>query len=609
MNISKKYKLALIFTTVSLLIIYSFLHKQRKLIVAPMIGGLNSCVFKKQELIRDTPNFQYTKLCIENEESPEKLIEATLNKFSNNSESNEKYKLGYTLYIPLLKLFSEKNSNFEIDKIAVNRLVKSIKNVDRPVILYLFSDHFSVDAPIEEYLAKNSDNFLKTTNGTLPIDKYYGSNIYPWSFVDTKNEISKLREIAFNAVLDETCKLPNYAIKRIAGVTVLGELHHMFPDFQSGMGFSGDYLISDYSQHSIEGFRDFLAGKYASITNLNKYLDSTYSGFKEVFPPSKNIRTSQLKSYFEHIDAYAHGSLPISGWVANTAAKTAEKNWIHIYLNGDFLAKTPVAFGRQDVLSVHSKLPSPDVGWQFNLDYKNLSPGIYNIDIFLAQENNKLTYISKREISVMDRSQSTPKKLDAKTLPTSTPPDAALLFHIDTPSNATSYYYNPLVVLWHDFRKKQVKDYLNHFGKIAKSKCINPELIYSHQILPFVNPGWDENKFSVGRDLAVPASMSLGVSLYGEASYGTSFFDWFRGTQRTAYGVTEFHPLKKMNTKELDFVLNKHYENNAQFLSFFAESVGLSEDPTNKPNIFSFDKNNKNAGSDVLFESMRELLK
>ena len=64
-----------------------------------------------------------------------------------------------------------------------------------------------------------------------------------------------------------------------------------------------------------------------------------------------------------------------------------------------------------------------------------------------------------------------------------------------------------------------------------------------------------------------------------------------------------------MDTQTLKSVLEKHRKNGAMFVSFFAESVGLTEDPTNQPNLFSFAKNNKNAGSDVLFESIREILK
>ena len=217
--------------------------------------------------------------------------------------------------------------------------------------------------------------------------------------------------------------------------------------------------------------------------------------------------------------------------------------------------------------------------------------------------------LASRQIAIMEKSQATPQMLPAKELPPFTEVNGSVLFHIDNPVDLSSYYYNPLVALWHEFRKSQVTSYLKHFADIAKNKCISPDRIYSHQILPFVNPGWDENKYAVGADLAVPADVRLGVSLYGEASYGTSFFDWFKGTQRTSYGVTEFHPLKKMNPSELDSVLDHHFKNNAQFISFFVEGVGLDEDPTHKANLFSFDKKNKNAGSDILFESVREILK
>ena len=49
-----------------------------------------------------------------------------------------------------------------------------------------------------------------------------------------------LREVAVNAVLDRVCYLPRRIQQRVVGVTLLGELHHMFPDFQGGMGFGGE---------------------------------------------------------------------------------------------------------------------------------------------------------------------------------------------------------------------------------------------------------------------------------------------------------------------------------------------------------------------------------
>lgn len=579
------------------------------LLIAPMIGGLDSCIFKKKELAHDTPNALYTRLCLTDGTSSSQLIETTLQNLSPKDTFLSNYRLGYTLYVPLLKLFDVREGKIELNPDAVRRVAKSIENTDRPVILYLFSDHFGVGSPVENVLAGNPDNLLQTVRGVMPKDRYYSVDIFPWSFVTTGNEITRLRERAFNAVLDEICKMPWYKVSRIKGVTLLGELHHMFPDFQGGMGYSGDYLISDYSNHSKSGFRDFLAARFKTIDALNLHLGSTFSSFDDLEPPAKDIRTDRLRHYWEHIDAFAHGNLPIAGWVGKNQSEPAAKDWIQIFDNGRSLARVAVAFGRQDVLAAHPTLSSSDVGWSHNFNFSQAKPGIHKIDIFLERGSGPLKRLASRKIAIMEKSQATPAELPLQDLPAFTDNIGPVLFHIDNPVELSSYYFNPLVTLWHEYRKLQVTRYLKHFGDIAKGKCINSGQIYSHQILPFVNPGWDENKYAVGNDLAVPKDIRLGVSLYGEASYGTSFFDWYQGTSRSAYGITEFHPLRKMNAKELDSVLDRHLQNNARFISFFFEGVGLDEDPTHKVNLFSFDAKNKNAGSDVLFESMRDILK
>ncbi len=574
-----------------------------------MIGGLHPCTFLHREIAKANPEFQYSKLCAKDATSPSQLIKTTLDNISDKWFEFGDFKLGYTLNVPLLRLFEVKGGEIVLNQEILQRVVAPIANVDRPVILYLFSDHFGVDSPVENQLAKDPDNLLQTRKGVMQKDRYYSHDIFPWSFADTGNSITKLRETAFNAVLDEVCKLPWHVRRRIEGVTLLGELHHMFPNFESGMGYSGEYLISDYSKRSIDGFRKFLASKYPAIEDLNLYLDWNYNSFDEVFPPSKDIRTEPLKHYLEHIDSFANGTLPISGWIGKASAGTLDKDWIQIYDNGELAGRVPVAFGRQDVLAVHPELGTADVGWEFKLEFAHKLRGVHQISIYLERTSQPLTLLTTRQIAIMERSQAVPTILPIKTLPISVPVDPSVLFVIDHPAPLSAYYYNPLVPLWHDFRKTQVSNYLNHFGIIAKSKCIKPELIYSHQILPFANPGWDENKFSVGRDLGVPPNLRLGVSLYGEASYGTSFFDWYSASRRDAYGVTEFHPLKAMDAQTLNRVLDQHYRMNAQFLSFFTDSAGLDENSTDSLNIFSFTRHNKNAGSNVLYESIREILR
>ena len=609
-RINKQIILGAILVVCFLLVVLFYLaqHGQKKLLIAPMIGGLDTCLFENQKLSSSPPGNRYAQLCMQDKESPSALINEAL-KGMGDAGGEKKYALGYTFYVPLLKLFDLSGADVVINREAVQRIASTIKNTNRPVVVYLFSDHFSVGSPLEAFLSKQDDNLLQTRGGLLPVDQYYGSKIYPWSFVNTKNEITRLREVAFNAVLDEVCTLPTAAIQRVAGVTMLGELHHLFPNFQGGMGFSGDYLITDYSQQSVEGFQEFLQARFSSIDSFNKEFGAAYTSFKAVSPPSKNIRKESLSNYLDHIDAYAHGILPISGWVAQKLSKTPGKDWIHVYRNGEFLARVPAAFGRQDVLAAYPDLPSSDVGWQYDMDYSQMAPGVYGIDVYLENRDKSLSTLASRKITIMSRMQSTPTVLPSRRSPEVVPLGAGILFSVDAPESASTYYFNPLVPLWHAFRKEQVTRYIKHFADIAKGKCIPPERIYSHQILPFVNPGWDETKFAVGRDLAVPADVRLGVSLYGEASYGTSFYNWFIGTHRSAYGVTEFHPLKAMSPEDLDAVFGRHRDNGAEFVSYFLDGVGVEGDAGKVRNIFSFDSRNNNAGSDVLFRSVSSLFK
>ena len=102
----KKILLALVLLiSVSLGLTYIYLANTQKLLIAPMIGGLDSCIFKKKELAHDTPNAVYTKLCMTDETSSSQLIETTLKSISEKDTLTGNYRLGYTLYVPLLKLF------------------------------------------------------------------------------------------------------------------------------------------------------------------------------------------------------------------------------------------------------------------------------------------------------------------------------------------------------------------------------------------------------------------------------------------------------------------------------------------------------------------------
>ena len=186
---------------------------------------------------------------------------------------------------------------------------------------------------------------------------------------------------------------------------------------------------------------------------------------------------------------------------------------------------------------------------------------------------------------------------------------ACVRAHMDQPVEQASYYFNPLVPFWHAFRNQQVAVYLEHFSQQIGRSCLADVLRYTHQIVPFSNPGWDSNKFAIDKSLETQTSLRLGVSLYGDAAYGARFPAWLRSTGHRSFGVTEFHPLRAMDAKRLRGVLDRHAADGAQFLSFFLETRWQGDLVSRTAhNPFSFDPDNPEFGSDVLYRSMQQVL-
>ena len=152
---------------------------------------------------------------------------------------------------------------------------------------------------------------------------------------------------------------------------------------------------------------------------------------------------------------------------------------------------------------------------------------------------------------------------------------------------------------------------------MVQPSCLRDTPTYTHQIVPFANPGWDAQKFAVEESLAGLKDIRLGVSLYGEASYGDSFGSWYAQRQRLsaahtgpqAYGVTEFHPLKGMDTNQWRKTLNAHQQRGAAFLSFFMEPRWEGQRVERGHHIFSIDPHNPQFQSNALYRAAQEALK
>ena len=605
------------------------------LLLAPMINVMQGCIDKSDPPPRvgtpAGPSGPIAQACQRDGGSAAALIESTLQRVGPRLSADGRYELGYTLQVPLLELFKAANppempaasgapdhataeGDWTIDQDTVTRIVRTLADDPRPAVVYLFSTHFGIGAPIEAALAADPANLAMTARGPLAKDRYYGIDIYPWSIARTDNGIGQRRLQAVDAVVGAICRLPRAAREKIRALTLLGEVHQLFPDFEAGMGFAPPYLVSDYSATSVKGFQRFLRQRFGRIGALNAFLsqsaDAAYRSFADVDPPSHDIRTDRLQRFVEHIDSFAHGTLPIAGWAAPAA--DGSPRHLQLLLDGEPLAQVTAHLGRQDVLAARPEIGRADVGWRHDLDFRLLPVGVHRIDLLLLPPAGASTlprHVGTRRISVMSRDQATPPELPMKAaLPPHEIGPLPADFWIDLPADRTAYWFNPLVPLWHTFRNDQVVRYLDRFDRRVADSCLWDTPRYVHQILPFTNPGWDANKFAVDASLHAVGGTQLGVSLYGQAASGGGLFPLLDRWHKSRYGVTEFHPLQGLSPMQLQDVLQRHRAHGANFVSFFLEPYAGSEVIANPKNLFSFDPKNPRFGSDQLFQSMQTLM-
>jgi hypothetical protein len=578
----------------------------QRLLLAPMIHGVDLCRMPSSGPTPESEK-ELARFCRDTGQSAAHIIEDTLSQFGPASSRSGSFEIGYTLPVPLLKLLVPTASGWQADRRAVDRLALTIKETDRPVVLHLFSTHFGVRAPIEEHLSAETANLSASPLGPMRKDRYYAIDIYPWTLASTDNGITHYRQMAIAQVLDAVCELPEAHRRKIRAVTLLGELHHFHADFERGMGVSGPYVVSDYGEASVRGFREFLARRFGQISALNRAVGENFASFDDVQPPSRDIRDEPSRRLVEHIDSSAHGKLPLIGWAFDSQAKPGVPAWIRIYRNGVPLARVPARYGRQDVLQAMPAFGTADVGWRFDMDFTGLAPGLYQLDFLAERPGGTLARLGTRRVWIMDRDRLPDGVVTGGDAPPAAD-GAGLEGSVDHPHDLAKIYYNPLVPLWHEFRNEQVVRYLARFERQVRASCLSETALYTHQIAPFVNPSWDTTKFAVDRSLNDAGGLKLGISLYGEATYGHSFIDWLGSTQHRVYGITEFHPMRPMSPDEIRATFERHRQRGAVFLSFFVDARPRGVREESERNIFAIDPDNRHFGSDKLYAAIRAIV-
>ncbi|MDA8453552.1 hypothetical protein M4R22_02135 [Acidovorax sp. GBBC 3334] len=452
--------------------------------------------------------------------------------------------VGFTATLQLLGLYRRTPRGWEIDPALVDSYLRLITEVQRPVVVYLAANHFDAVGPLTRELSKDPRNLMLLPDGRAPEVDYFGHRVVPYTLLtDPDIPVNRYRFEALRYVARRLQALPAAVQDRIVAVTLAGEVHQFFPDFENGMGDHRAQKTTDYSAASVEGFRRYLERRDGSLAALNERLGARFASFAQIQAPRRDARADPQVPVLEHYDAAAAGTLAVAGWLWDPRGRI---DGLDLYLDARYMGPVPRELHRLDVYRALEAVDTPNVGFRIDLDYRALPPGRHRAQI-VARSGPARYRVFEVPFTVLPRDR-------AAALPTRRPPgvfgmaDAGtlegLLAHIDMPVPHTepAVLFNPLARDWNDYRAEQVAGWLKAFHAIARDAGLPASKLYSHQILPAVNSSWNPQLFAVEATLERSAPWKHGINLYGGATQNAwvQRFLAERGIQE--YGIPEFHP-------------------------------------------------------------------
>ena len=518
--------------------------------------------------------------------------------------------VGYTLTVQLLSLYRKPvkpSKDWQIDTEQVNALLRVISQVERPVVLYLAADHFDSQGAIVEELRHDPVNLMQLRDGKPLELGYFGYQIMPWTMqTDLAIPVNHYRTLALQHIAQRIKALPKPVQNRIAAITLAGELHHMYPDFENGMGRYQDIQVTDYSAASVAGFSQWLQQQYKTIADFNARTGLVYASFDVVPAPSKDIRKETLAEFGEHYDAFADGTLPLAGWVWDPQASITQ---LDLYVDGRRIGPVPRGLNRLDVYRAEASILSANVGYRYDLDYSALPPGRHLAQI-VAESKKGRHALAEVEFIVVPRDQSSalgraPDRVKwlkkAKSLP-------GVRTWLDMPRAGQDLYFNPLARDWNRYRNHQVQQFLAAFHQVAVRSGLPADKLYSHQIVPRVNSSWNHQLLAADGTIGGQTAWKQGLNMYG----GSTDSDWMRAylaqQKITDYGVPEFHPQQWKTPGVHLAALQSHYQGGARFVSPYYFSLvperfkGTAEHGVNRMELRP---DNTKDGSNQLYQAIQ----
>lgn len=370
----------------------------RTLLIAPHISGESFCpeAATNRNIVDGDAAAQ---VCVRARSNAGRRISALLDAIGPAVSPSGHYALGYMLTLPLMRYARPDEHGWTVDTAELMNDLTLVRDIDRPVVIYLSLNHFTDSGlAASERLAKSPENLMWTRSGPLQVKDYFRVPVIAWTLANEDAPITKLRRHLFSAALTAICSLDAKEKDRIAAVSLLGEVHQLFPDLIAGPGYSRGFDVTDYSPASIAGFRRWLSTRYATIYALNGAIGGHFKSFDDVAPPTRDLATSSGDT-LQHIDASAAGHLAVYGWAFDPKGSAPE---ISLYVDGTLRETTLADLNRTDVPEVDKTVRTPNVGWSFDLDYRNLAPGVHTLEL-RALSNGHVVRFGGRRFVVLHR--------------------------------------------------------------------------------------------------------------------------------------------------------------------------------------------------------------
>ncbi|WP_245597915.1 hypothetical protein [Ottowia thiooxydans] len=542
--------------------------------------------------------------------------------------------VGYLLTVQLLSLYKAQGKEWVIDERRVDSLLRMLTEVKRPAVVYLQSTHFDTQGPLPTALAKDPRNLLLFADGKPPELGYFGFAIAPFTLsTDMSLPVNAYRFAALRHVIKRMLALPAEARERIVGISLAGEAHQLFPDFENGMGAYEDIRVTDYSAASVAGFRRMLEKRYGSIEKLNAAMGLSETSFASVPAPSKNIRKESLTRFSEHYDAWADGHLPVSGWLFDPENRVNE---LLLYVDGKLVGPVQRGMNRLDVYRAVEEITTPNTGFRYDLDFSAMSVGRHRAQVVAVSGKDRyllaeapFVVVGRDQAKVSDdlpagvqdlKTEGSVSRVRAfldkvlrklgfnRPLPNPTTLQGVRSW-LDMPRSLQDVYYNPLAREWNRYRDDQTVAFMTAFFNIAREAGLPAQNLFSHQIIPRINSSWNPQLFAVDSSLQRNLPWRPGINMYG----GTTHSAWLRGFMKerdlTDYGAPEFHPQQWKQPDAAMAALREQYDAGARFISPMYFSLvpdrfkGAAENGVNRMEIRP---DNSKDGSDQFYRAIRD---